>query len=461
VTTGSLDALRAYSQGERVMDVRADFPGAIPFFEQATSLDPNFAMAYGRLAHNYANNGQTAKAAENGRRAYELRQRVSERERFYIQSSYEFNVTENLEAARKTYEGWAQVYPRDDIPPNDLGIIYARLGDHEKALSAYKESLRLDPDSAIGYGNVIAAYINLNRLDEAMATIKEAQAHKLDFPNLHRCSYNLAFLQQDAAGMEREAAFLISRPGLEAPGLYTESETAAYSGQISRARELATRVIEIAKRSGRKEWAAGFEVQAALREALMGNLALARHQAEDAISLTDNKYVQAIGATVLGLTGDSAKSTQMADDLASRYPENTSMRFHYLPMIRCAVVTRKGSATQALDGTEMDERYDLSSANWMSYAKLYTVYLRGQAYLAARQPVQAEAAFQKILDHPGLVVNEPIGALAHLGLGRAYAMAGDSNQARTSYQDFLVLWKEADPGIPILQQAKAEYEKLI
>ncbi len=461
VTTGSLEALQAYSLGYRAMDVREDFMGAIPLFEQATSLDPNFAMAYGLLSTNYGNRGQSAKAAENGRKAYQLRQRVSERERFYIETSYERNVTENAEAARKIYEAWALAYPRDDIPPNDLGVIYTQLGDHEKALSAYQQSAQLNPDTGIGDGNILSAYISLNRLDEAKATIEEAQAHKVDFPNLHFRSYDLAFLQLDAAGMEREAAFLIGRPGFEPAVLYTESETAAYRGQILRARELAIRVIEIAKRSGHNEWAGGFEVQAALREALMGNLTLARRQAEDALGLTDNKYVQAVAATVLGLTGDTAKATSLAGDLARLYPENTSMRFHYLPMIRCAVATQKGNAAKPLDATEIDERYDLGSPSWMNYVKLYTVYLRAQAYLAARQPVPAAAAFQKILDHPGLVVNEPIGALAHLGLGRAYAMAGDSNKARTAYQDFLVLWKEADLDLPILKQAKAEYEKLL
>ena len=460
VTTGSLEALQAYGAGYRAMNGKEDFLGAIPLFEEAKSLDPNFAMAYARLSSNYGNTGQTAKAAENARKAYELRQRVSDRERFYIESSYELRMTENYEAARKIYETWAQAYPRDDIPPTNLGVVYMQLGDLEKALSLAQQSLRIAPDNAISYGNVLSGYLGLNRFDEVKATIEEAQAHRLDFSNLHFASYHIAFLQQDEAGMEREAAYLMSRPASEPSMLYLESETAAYHGQLSRARELAKRVIDMLERSGRKDAAGGVEAQAALREALIGNLALAKRQADDALSLTDNRYVQAVSAIVFGLTGDSARATQIADALASRYPENTSMQFQYLPMIRCSVALEEGSAVKAVEAAAVGERYELGSPNWMNYVNLYPVYLRGQAYLAAHQAAPAAAAFQKILDHSGRVMNEPIGALAHLGLGRAYAMAGDSSKARTAYQDFLALWKDADPDIPILKEAKAEYARL-
>ena len=417
-------------------------------------------MAYGRLAHSYTNIGQTAKAAENARKANDLRQRVSERERFYIESTYEFSVTENLEATRKVYEAWAQAYPRDDVPVNNLGMIYSRLGDYDKALSAYQQGLRLDPGSEIGYQNVVSTYTRLDRLDEAKATIQDAKTRGFDSPLVHFYSYNLAFLQQDAAGMEREADILISKPGTEPVMLYAESETAAYDGQISRARELAIRVVDSLRLASRKEPAGGFEVQAGLREALVGNLALAKRQAEDALSLTDNKYVQAMSATVLGLTGDSAKATQMADDLASRYAENTSMQTSYLPMIRRAVALKKGTPIKPPEDAAEGARADLATPTWASYISLYPLYLQGQAHMAAHRAIPAASAFQRILDRPGLVLNEPIGALAHLGLGRAYAMAGDSSKARTAYQDFLTLWKNADPDVPIFKEAKAEYAKL-
>ncbi|MGD0417908.1 MAG: protein kinase [Terriglobales bacterium] len=266
VTTGSLEALQAYGQGYRAMDVRGDFKGAISLFEQATSLDPKFAMAYGRLANSYNNLGETAKAVENSRKAYDLRQRVNERERFYLESAYQCTVIENLEASRKIYEDWAQAYPRDDTPLHNLGAIYTKLGDDEKALSEFQRSLKLDPDSGLSYGNVLWAYIALNRLDEAKATIEEVQKDGLDFPYLHLFSYHLAFLQQDEAGMEREASILMSKPGIEPYMLYFESETAAYAGQMSRARELAIRAVDSMRRGGDTESAGSFEVQSAKRE---------------------------------------------------------------------------------------------------------------------------------------------------------------------------------------------------
>jgi tetratricopeptide (TPR) repeat protein len=460
VTTGSLEALQAYSLGYQAMNVKADYKGAAPLLERAVSLDPNFAMAYGRLAYDYRNSDDYVRAAENARKAYDLRQRVSEREKFYIEAAYELIVTENLEAARKIYELWAQLYPRDDVPPNDLGLIYYYLGDHEKCLSLTKESLRLDPGSAISTANLIGAYISLNRLDDAKATIREAQAHNLDLPRFHIPLYKIAFLEHDAAGMEREANSLVGKPELETAVLYYESETAAYGGQFSRAHELARRVIETHQRAGRKEMAAAYEAQAGLRQALAGNLPLAKHQAEDALSLTDNKYIVGASAIVLGLAGDPAKSTRIADDLAHRFPENTSIQFHYIPMIRGAVAMQSGNATKAIEALALGAPYELGETVWLDYLRLYLIYLRGRAYLATHQGSPAAEEFQKILNHPGLVVNEPIGSLAHLGLGRAYAMAGDSAKAKSAYQDFLGLWKDADPDIPILKEAKAEYAKL-
>ena len=300
----------------------------------------------------------------------------------------------------------------------------------------------------------------LNRLDEAKATIQEAQAHNLAFPNIHRCLYNIAFLEHDAASMEREVAVLMSKPGHETGVLYRESETAAYSGQFSRARDMARHLVETLQRADRKDGAAAYEAEAALREGPAGNLAFAKHQAEDALSLSDHKYVQGVSAVVLGLAGDSAKSTRIADDLAQRFPENTSIQFHYLPMARGATAMQRGNANKAIEALVVGAPYELGEPSWMCCINLYLVYLRGQAYLAAHQGSPAAAEFQKILNHSGLVVNEPIGALAHLGLGRAYAIAGDSAKAKTAYQDFLALWKDADPDVPILIQAKAEYAKL-
>lgn len=459
VTTGSLEALQAYSLGYK-SHVKADFAGATPLLERAVSLDPNFAMAYSRLAANYSTIGDTVRTVENSRKAYELRQRVSERERFYIESNYQSNVIEKVEVARKIYELWAQTYPRDSAPRNGLRNIYSILGEHEKGLLAIQESLRLDPGNATGFANLISSYIALNRLDEASVAIQEAQSQNLDSPNIHARMYLICFLQNDSAGMEREATLLINKPGWESFALYLESETAACMGKFSRARELARRVIDSLQLAGKKEAASSFQAQAALREALAGNLTLARHQAEHALRLSDNKYVQAVSAIALGLVGDSAKATRLADYLAQHFPENTSLQFHYLPMIRGAVAMQGGNSAKAIEALAVAAPYEMGIPKNIHLLTLYPVYLRGQVYLAAHQGASAAALFQKILDHPGLVGNELIGALAHLGLARAYAIAGDATRARTAYQDFLVLWKDADPHIPILRQARAEYGQL-
>ena len=343
---------------------------------------------------------------------------------------------------------------------NQLGVVYAYLGEHEKSLSAFQESLRLDPGSGNTYANIVGKYIVLNRLNEAEATIQEAQAHNLDFPGLHFSRYWISFLQQDTAGMERAKALLMSKPGLEQIVLYLESETAAYRGQMSRARELARSVVDSLQRAGAKDTAGGLLAEAALREALVGNLDLAKRQAEEARNLSDHRYVEAVVATVLGLAGDAAKATRVADDLARRYPENTSIQFQYLPMIRMAVAIGGAGAAGAVDASTVGAKYELGGQAFMDFIIMYPVYLRGQACVTAGQATQGAAEFQKILDHPGLVRNEPIGALAHLGIGRAFARAGDIARARTAYQDFFALWKDADSDIPILKQAKTEYAQL-
>src|SRR5271156_1794837 len=237
VTTPSLEALQAYGLGYRTEIVKRDNAAAIPLLQRAISLDPNFAMAYARLGTNYSNLGEIARGAENIRKAYELRERVSEREKFYIVSHYEHFVTGNLEAARKAYELWAQTYPRDDTPPGNLGVIYLALGNYDKALAANQEEVNLSPDG-VSYTNLVFDYLSVNRLDEARATAQEAQAHHLDNPTIHLQLYNIDFLQHDAAGMEREAAALMGKPGFEDIMLDTESDTAAYAGQFSKAREL-------------------------------------------------------------------------------------------------------------------------------------------------------------------------------------------------------------------------------
>ena len=455
VTTPSLEALQAYSLGYQTEIVKRDYAAAIPLFQRAVSLDPNFAMAYARLGTNYSGLGETARAAENIRKAYELRERVSEREKFYIVSHYEDTVTGNLEAARKTYELWAQTYPRDDTPPANLANSYLVLGDYDKALAASQESLRVSPDGLSYYG-VVVCDRQVNLLDEARTTVQEAQAHNLETLGNHSELYLIDFLEHDAAGMEREAAALMGKPGFEDAMLDAESDTAAYAGQFPKARELTRHASESAQRADEKETAAGYVAEAAWREALVGNMSQAKQQAQAALALSTGRDVEAISAFALGLAGDVAQATRLAADLAKRFPEDTIVQSNYLPTIRATTALQGGSTGKAIEALAPVAPYELGSVG----IPLYPVYLRGEAFLAAHQGGPAAAEFQKILDHPGVVTNEPIGALAHLGLGRAYARSGDTAKAQAAYQDFLALWKDADPDVPILVAAKSEYAKL-
>jgi serine/threonine protein kinase/Flp pilus assembly protein TadD len=460
VTTPSLEALQAYSLGYQAQIVKNDYAAAIPLFQRAVSLDPNFAMAYARLGSSYGNLGETARSAENARQAYERRQRVSEREKFYIASHYENYVAGDLESARKTCELWAQTYPRDDIPPGSLGVIYGTLGDYDKSLAAAQQSLKLNPASGNGYANLVNSYLVVDRLDEARATALEAQAHNLDSPLIHLSLYSIDFLQHDAAGMEREAAAVIGKSGFEDFLFYNQSDTAAYAGQFSKARELTRRASVSAQHADEKETAAAYEAESAVREALVGNIGPARQQAQDALALSTGRDVEAISAIALGLAGDASQTTRLADDLAKRFSQDTIVQFEYLAMIRAAIALQAGKSAKAIEALAPALPYELGSPAQALTFSLYPAYLRGEGYVAAHQSSAAAAEFQKIVDHPGVVQNEPIAALAHLGLARAYALFGDPAKAETAYQDFLALWKNADPDIPILKQAKPEYAKL-
>jgi Flp pilus assembly protein TadD len=453
VTTPSLEALQAYSLGYRAMD-RNDFATALPFFQRSVSLDPNFAMGYLRMGANYRALHEPGYAAVSMRKAYELRERTSEQEKLSISANYQLEGTGNLEAARTAYQLLAQTYPRDYESRNDLGIIYIWLGDYEKALTSIKEVvIGLNHRSAFSYRNLVATYLLLNRLDEVKATAQDAQARHFD--SGHAFLYMVDFLQHDAAGMEREAAEQMGKPGDEDAMLQTESNTAAYGGDFSKARELTRRAADSARRDGRKETLAGYGADAAVREALVGNWALARQEAQSALALATEKNTEANLAIVLGLAGDSAQAARIAGDLSKRFAEDTIVQTEYVPMIHAAIALRSGNAGNAVDALASAAPYELGV-----YAGLLPAYLRGEAYLAAKQGAPAGVEFQKILDHPGVVKNDLIGALAHLGLGRAYALTGDSAKAKTSYQDFLALWKNADPDVPILKQAQSEYAKL-
>jgi tetratricopeptide (TPR) repeat protein len=461
VTTTSLEALQALTLGDRAVAMKGDSAAGIPFLKRAVSLDPNFALAYQLLGTLYSNLGESARAAESMRRAYELRERTSGQEKLSISAYYELYVTGNLEASRMAYESLAQTYPRANDPWIDLCVIYGNLGQYDRALTTAQEARRRMSRSGLVYANLVGSYVAVDRLDEAKATAQEARAHNLDGPLLQQILYQVDFLQHDPAGMEREAAKLMGKPGYEDQMLQAESDTAAYGGEFAKSRELTRRAVDSAQRADEKETAAGYKAEAALREASVGTIALAKQDAQSALSLANGRDAEGVSAIALGLAGDSAQAERLAGDLGKRFPEDTIVRFQYLPMIHAGVAIRSGDASKALEALAAAMPYELGQGNSdnVNFA-LYLVYLRGEAYLAAKQGAAAVVEFQKIIDHPGVVVNELIGALAHLGLGRAYTLAGDVAKAKGAYQDFFAMWKNADPDVPILKQAKTEYAKL-
>jgi eukaryotic-like serine/threonine-protein kinase len=464
-TTPSLEALQVYSLGQRSLTANADPAAAVPFFQRAVKLDPNFAMAYALLGLNSAYLSQTGLAAQNTRKAYELRERVSQREKFFIESNYYFLVTGDLEKAREAYELWAQTYPRDTLPPGSVGAIYIGLGQYDKALEKTREALQLDRGSAANYASLVGCFVLLNRLEDARLWAEEAETKKLDSTWLRMNLYMLAFLKNDVSGMARQVEWATGKAGVEDVLLVYEADTSAYFGRLVKARELSRRAVISAMRLDENETAAGYQADTALREALFGNPVEARELVATALGLSTGRDVEYIATLALALTDDAiteqTRIEKLADDLSRRFPDDTAVRFNYLPTIRAQLALSRKEASSGIDALRAAATYELGSPGSIAFFRaLYPVYVRGKAYLAEHQGGEAAAEFQKILDHRGVVLNEPIGALAHLQIGRAYVMAGDTSKAKAEYQDFLTLWKDADPDIPILKQAKAEYGRV-
>ncbi len=453
-TTPSLEALQAYTLGEEALNGN-DESAAVPLFQRAIRLDPNFALAYASLASSYVNLGETGLASENIKKAYELREPVSELEKFYIESHYDAIVTGDLEKTRRTYELWAQMYPRENWG-NNLGTVYRWLGQEDKALEQFREAIDFDA-SGKSYSNLVLGYLNLNRFEEARATAKEAQEKNFDSGDLHLQLYNLAFLQNDADGMKQQVDWAAGKPE-EEDMLNAEADTAIYSGQLNKALELRRRAKALAERTGSKERLAGYESDAGWLAAHLGDTAEARQRATAALALSTVKSVECTAGLDLAMAGDSARAQALANDLAKRFPEDTGIRFNCLPVIRAQVELIRNEPSKAIDLLQATAPYDLGDMDYL--VALYPVYQRGEAYLAALRGTEAGAEFQKILDHRGIVKNSLIGALARLQIGRAYAMQGDTTRARAAYEDFLALWKHADPDIPILKQAKSEFANL-
>jgi tetratricopeptide (TPR) repeat protein len=453
-TTPSLEALKAYSAAVKVHD-----RPAVPLYRRAIEIDPKFAMAHAYLGQLYGQLGESDLAAESIGKAFELRNRASDREKFFLTLSYDFRVTGNLERAQQTCELWSTTYPRDALPPAFLSVIYDVNGQHERAIDEGRKAIERDPDFPLGYANLAFSYQNLDRLKEAEETLRRATARKVEFPDFAYMRYVIAFLKGDQAGMQREASLAKS----EADDSLADNRAfvLAFSGRLQQAGIMSRRAVELAQQAGQRERAALYETGAALRQAFSGNAPAAIRSATAALELSKDREVEYGAAFALAIAGDSSRSETLANDLEKRFGEDTSVRFNYIPALRALL--NLGEPSKAIDLLQIAVPYELGTPRCTIhgyYGALYPVYVRGLAYLAARQGAEAAAEFQKILDHRGIVVSDPIGALAHLQMGRAFALAGDKTKATKSYQDFLTLWRDADRDIPILKQAKAEYNRL-
>jgi len=457
-TTSSLEALKARSIGVKTARAKGDTE-SIPFFKRAVDLDPNFALAYVDLGIAYTNLGQTTLAMDNLKKAYALRDRVSEKEKYDVVATYCY-ATGELHRAIQTYKLWAESYPRASSPRANLAVLYNQLGQYEKAVTESQESIRLDPNAASSYVNLAVNSLALNRPDEAKNAVEQAYERKLDSDLLHWTAYQLAFFKGDTTEMDRQVAWAAGKPGDEDLLLSFQSDTEAYYGRLVKARENTRRAVESAIRNDSRETAAMWRVQAALREMEFGNFELAKQELAAALALASSRDIKLLAALTLGRIGETHRAKLIAEELEKNDSSDAFLKGYWLPTIRAAIALVAKNPTKAAMFLEAAGPYELGGPQQFHVGPMYPVYIRGQAELAARNGPAAATEFQKILDHRGVVLNYPFGALAHLQLGRAYALHGDTAKARAAYQDFLTLWKDADADIPILKQAKAEYAKL-
>jgi serine/threonine protein kinase/tetratricopeptide (TPR) repeat protein len=460
-TTPSLEALQAYSQGRKSILLKGDYTGAVLLFERAIALDSNFAMAYASRGTSYYNLGEKNLAAEDAKKAYELRSRVSEWERFYIESHYHQFATGDLEKSRQVYELWEQTYPREQVARNNLGVVYQNLGEHDKALTKYREAGQVSPSDALTYANIVDANIHLNRFDDANAVAKEALAKKLDIPDLHLYLYQLAFIRGDPAGMAEQLEWGAGKPAFQTTLLHYAADSAAYFGELVKSRELFRQAVASGVQAGEKEAAASCEAAAASNEAFFGNAALAKQHALASLNLSNGRDAEYRVALAVAKADDVPLAAGLADDLASRFPEDTTVRFVYVPTVRAQLALNRGDAVKALELLQAAAPYESGVPSTSNFGnELYAIYVRGEAHLAAQRWKEAATQFQRIIDARGLVVNEPIGALAYLERARAEVSSGDSVKGKVSYETFFQLWKNPDPDVPVFKNALAEYVKL-
>ncbi len=453
-TTSSLEALKAFSLGEAERDKGNEF-GSIPFYKRAVELDPNFAVAYARVGQVYANSGQEELAVENTKQAFERRDRTSELEKLYITTHYYDIVTGEIDKSIDTYELWRRTYPRDSIPTNNLAAFYGQIGKHQECLDRALETMRLAPNAALSHQVLGRAYFALGRVAEAKAIRLKQIDLKLDSTGDHRGLYGIAFLEGDAPGMQRQLDWAKGKPD-EFLLLEGSAEVASFSGQMQKSRGLYRQAIESAQRGKFVESAAGTTARSAIGEARAGNTGQARQQALAALAMDRSRETLPFAGIALAMAGDVAQANAVADELSKRFPLDTVVENVWVPLIRAEIELGRGGPAKAVELLQPATPYELG---WD--ARLLPVDTRGRAYLKAKQGREAAAEFQKLLDHRQIGVTAAIFSIAHLQLGRARALSGDNAGARTAYQDFFALWKDADPDVPILKEAKAEYARLM
>ena len=469
-TTSSLEALKAFGLG-RAASAKSSTT-ALPYDQRAIELDPNFAMGYAAIGNDYISMGELGRASEYYAKAFQLREHASERERLTIAADYHQSVTGELDKAAQDFQEWVRSYPRDSAAHDDLGNVYAQQGLYEKAAGEHRQSLLLTPERVGPYDGLANSLFALGRFDEAREIIQRAKARNLDDFILHSALYGLAFVRGDDSAMVEQQHWFMGTPG-ENFGLCLASETEAYTGHLAKARELTSRSVDSAIRADSKETGAIWLENSALREAAFGNMAEAKHAVVDGLKLVpSSQAVEVEAGLAYAMVRDTRQAESLAEDLNKRYPLDTQMQSLWLPTIQAQVLLDRMNVAMAV--TSLQPSLPPIEYGQIAFVAnlscLYSAYVRGEAYLAARQGKEAAAEFQKILGHSGIVWSCWTGALAHVGVARANALQARASQgadadaarvrALAAYKDFLTLWKDADPDIPILKQAKAEYAKL-
>jgi eukaryotic-like serine/threonine-protein kinase len=463
-TTNSLDALKQYSIAGRIQRERGDL-ASIPYLKNALSIDPDFVLAQAGLGLAYGNTGQNGLADEYLTNAFNARARLSDRERFSVSSFYYSEVVGDLEEARHQYEAWGEAYPWDIPPHSNLAAVDGYLGRYDEAIAECEKGLKLAPVSGALYGNMIQMYSFMGRLNDAKASYQRSVENKVEDPFVRTVLYGLAFLDGDTSEMQKQAAWAQGKQGWEDILLTYESDTEGFNGALAKARDLSRQAAKSAAKAGEAETAAWWQMNAALREAEFLNVAQARAEANAALKAAPTRDVRALAALALARTGSAADADQagkIAADLEKQNPKSTMLNSYWLPTIRASIQIKANNPAKAIEILDSAKAYELGdpSPEIEFGAFLYPAYVRGQAFLALHKGPEAAAEFQKLIDHRGLLANAPLAPLAHLQLGRAYVVSGDPANAKTAYQDFLSLWKNADADIPILKQAKTEYAKL-